>query len=76
LLIETPHVNLTSFFLSLITSTALAEESWEIWYLHLIFSSKARSLSIIILSAISGIPDKPSLVYIMPELIMPFFARW
>ena len=42
------------------------------WYLHLTFSSNVKSLSIIILSAISGIPDSPSFEAIIPELIIPF----
>ena len=39
------------------------------------FSNKVKSLSIKTLSAISGIPDKPNFVAIIPEFIIPFFAN-
>ena len=60
----------------LIISTDFADEICEMWYLHFVFSSRVRSLSIIILSAMSGIPDNPNLVAIIPVLIMPFFDKW
>ena len=72
---ETPVVNLTLFFLSSIISTDFAAEICDMWYLHLIFSSNVKSLSIIILSATAGIPDNPSLVAIIPELIIPFLDK-
>ena len=74
LFIETPEVNFTISFLYFITSRDFCDEIWDIWYLHLTFSNNVKSLSIKILSAISGMPDKPSLVAIIPELIIPFFA--
>jgi hypothetical protein len=75
LLIDTPVVNFTFSFLSLIISTDLAAEICYMWYLHLIFSSNVKSLSIINLSATAGIPDNPSFVAIIPELIIPFFDK-
>ena len=61
LFIETPEENFTPFFLYFfITSIDLAEDNCEIWYLHGYSSSRDKSLSIIIFSAIYGIPCKPS----------------
>ena len=74
LLIETPEVNFTISFLYFITSTDFCEDNWDIWYLHFTFSSSVKSLSIKILSAISGMPDKPNLDAIIPEFIIPFLA--
>ena len=75
LLIDTPVVNLTFSFLSLIISTDFPADICDILYLHFIFSSNVKSLSIIILSATAGIPDKPNLVAIIPELIIPFLDK-
>jgi len=75
LFIDTPQVNLTFCLRSLIISTDFPADSWDIWYRHLVFSKRVRSLSIIILSAISGMLYKPSFVAIIPELIMPFLAK-
>jgi hypothetical protein len=66
LLIDTPVVNLTLSFLSLIISTDFPDDICDMWYLHFMFSSKVKSLSMIIRSATAGIPDRPSFVAIIP----------
>ena len=60
----------------LITSTDSAVETQDTWYFAFVASTSLKSLSMVITSAIDGIPARPSLVDISPSFITPLFARF